>query len=625
MEMISFSPAPVSRYFVVFFLFLFFSPAAFADDWSGDCEADLPASFPDEMDWGLAYILKDQEDNSAWQRAILTEPTDSITIEEFESYEITGTAGANAPVQLYLYEPQSNNNGEGMKKPSQGVCLRETADENGYFVFEVTTRTLWGNAGKDLVIDPYYRMEKSWDQAADEETSQNFYIGTNLPLRTIHVEFPVVSNDSTPQMGCQFFGPLALAIDIDPADIDSSWKWNDIESLFQTLDDEVVRIARVTNMHTFYAGTKKKNDDDTSYYPANDLLEVSLRTVVMETIKRYLLGNSNIASSITQALPEISIVQLDEFATENKTGNIADMVKDIEEALTNGSNRDVALERIQQKVIAERESRCSNCGTVYPREPLIDNIDFWKDSFPANSNANSWEGDFLNLLKFWTGELTQNNALVQDDSFFGWNYLSRDWGGIGTSGYYSQLECDSWKMVYTQGVSPRLLLNTLEPITLTPLFTDLILHSSNKNFDENEHWNFPEGEKEELFYEYRPTRPLEAEPVAHLCVNQNTISQLQSDLADTFGLSEKERSLIQEELTGNILPEGATEFLPFSLANPTDIAKRIAWNGNGNPLNIAQLFFQREPGTCSTYEFTPMTSLSPFDSNREGFEVGMVE
>ena len=59
-------------------------------------------------------------------------------------------------------------------------------------------------------------------------------------------------------MNCYSFGPLALAIDIDPADIDSSWEWNDIETLFQTLDDEVIRIARVSNFHTFYAGTEKK-------------------------------------------------------------------------------------------------------------------------------------------------------------------------------------------------------------------------------------------------------------------------------------------------------------------------------------------------------------------------------
>ena len=610
---------------MLFFLFFFFSPAAFAEEWEGDCEADLPASFPDDMDWGLAYILKDEETDSAWQRAILTEPTDSITIEEFESYEITGTAGANSPVQLYLYEPQSNDDGDGMKKPSQGVCLRETADENGYFVFELTTRVLWGNAGKDLVIDPYYRMESSWDQATDEETDQNFYIGTNIPLRTIRVEFPEINEESIPTMNCYSFGPLALAIDIDPADIDSSWGWDDIETLFQALDDEVIRIARVSGFHTFYAGTEGENEEDDSYYPASDLLEVSMRAVVLETIKRYLLGNSNVASTITQALPEISIVQLDEFASGDKTGSIAEMAQDIEDVLTNGSDRDAALERIQKKIIAERESRCSGCGTVFPRDPLIDNIDFWQTTFPASSDADSWEEDFMNLLEFWTGDIIQNDALIQDDSVLGWNYLSSDWYGTGTSGYYTQLECDPWEMVYTQGVSPRLLLNTLEPMTLTPSFTNLILHSSSKTFDENESWNFPEGEKEELFYEYQPTQPLEAEPMAHLCVNQNTISQLQSDLADTFGLSEKERSLIQEELTGNILPEGATEFLPFSLANPTDIAKRIAWNGNGNPLNIAQLFFQREPGTCSTYEFTPMTSLSPFDSNREGFEVGMVE
>ena len=58
------------------------------------------------------------------------------------------------------------------------MCLRETADEMD-ILFLKSTRTL-GNAGKDLVIDPYYRMEKSWDQATDEETDQNFILGTKF-------------------------------------------------------------------------------------------------------------------------------------------------------------------------------------------------------------------------------------------------------------------------------------------------------------------------------------------------------------------------------------------------------------------------------------------------------------
>ncbi|QQS59426.1 hypothetical protein IPN35_00860 [Candidatus Peregrinibacteria bacterium] len=597
----------VSRYFVLFFLFFSFSSIAFADDgWNGDCTADLPASFPDDRDWRDAYILKDQEDNSAWQRAILAQPTDSISLKEFESYEITGTARANSPVQLYLYESVPNESGTGIHKPSQGVCLREEADEKGYFVFKVTTRTLWGNTGKDLVIDPYYRMEESWDQAVPQDTNQDFYIGTGVSLRTIRVELPPQTT-TAPSMGCSSFGPLELAIDLDPADINT----NKISNVFGSVDDEAVRIARVSGFHTFYAGTKTDKA-----YSATDLAEISMRSVVMETIKRYLLGNTNVASSITESLPEVSVVQLETFA--DKTGGVADMVKYIQEAMTtDGDDRNVALGRIQQKIIAERNARCLNCSG-YPIDALIENIDFWKSLFVSESDDDSWASDFIELLNFWTGGTNQTDSLIQDDSVLGWNYLAR------YSGYASELECESWKMIYTQGVSPRLLLRTTEPVALSPKFTDIILNSSSLTFDENETWNMPAGEKKELSYEYQTTRPFEVESVANVCMNENTLSSLRSDLSQSFGLSSQELDLVETELFGRI-PSEEDVFLPFAIANPSDIAKRILWDGNGEQLNISQLFFRREEGTCPGYAFVPAFSLDSFDSNRDGFEVGMVE
>jgi len=373
----------------------------------------------------------------------------------------------------------------------------------------------------------------------------------------------------------------------------------------------------LSGLHTFYTGTKVDGD-----FGKEELLGISMASITMETIKRYILGNGNVTSDSTDSIAVITSSALG--GSQSGSGKIAQMTTSIEEALAGGDDRDVALEQIRDAVIFERgrdgysSTRCSGC-VLYPMEPLLEDIEFWKNLFPAVSTTDSWADDFITLLEFWTGSISQNDALIQDDTVLGWNYLE-----LLESYSSAEVSCDTWKMVYTQGVSPRLILNTLEPISLSPNFTDIILHSSNMTFDNKESWNMPEGEKPELFYTYRKTKPLTPSSVANTCFNTDTLPALLSDLSNSFNLTSKETDLVTKELTGRI-PTQENQFSSFSIANPQDIAQRFSWKGNNKPLNISQLFFERNQETCSEYSFAPTSKLSHFPLNRDGFEVGIVE
>jgi hypothetical protein len=106
-----------------------------------------------------------------------------------------------------------------------------------------------------------------------------------------------------------------------------------------------------------------------------------------------------------------------------------------------------------------------------------------------------------------------------------------------------------------------------------------------------------------------------------MCVRKTDLSQLVSSFKKTYKLTSEETSVLSQELTSQF--PATSGFVKVTMANPSDIASRISWLGDGKPLSILQLFFDFTPEACNKESLTPPSIQIP--SDRDGFEVGVIE
>jgi hypothetical protein len=171
------------------------------------------------------------------------------------------------------------------------------------------------------------------------------------------------------------------------------------------------------------------------------------------------------------------------------------------------------------------------------------------------------------------------------------------------------------------GDTPLLLLNTLDPITLAPEFQDTVIVYADKAFDSANSWSLPAGKKKPLDYRYDFTKPFTKDRAGEMCVRKTDLSQLVSSFKKTYKLTSEETSVLSQELTSQF--PATSGFVKVTMANPSDIASRISWLGDGKPLSILQLFFDFTPEACNKESLTPPSIQIP--SDRDGFEVGVIE
>lgn len=171
------------------------------------------------------------------------------------------------------------------------------------------------------------------------------------------------------------------------------------------------------------------------------------------------------------------------------------------------------------------------------------------------------------------------------------------------------------------GNTPIILLNTLEPITLTPDFTGTRIVYSGKQFTDGTGWAFPAGKKQPLDYRYDFTEPFTKVRAGTMCSKKANLPALTGSISKAYKLTPDETSALSRELTSQF--PTTCDLVKVTMANPADIASRIAWLGNGKPLSILQLFFELTPGACTTESLTPPTLDIP--ANRDGLEVGIIE
>lgn len=232
---------------------------------------------------------------------------------------------------------------------------------------------------------------------------------------------------------------------------------------------------------------------------------------------------------------------------------------------------------------------------------------------PSASTDSTWAEDFIKMTEFWTGNLEVNGCLAKDDPLFKQGFLKENFDV--NSNYVCQY-------IYTQGLTPTLVLSIPEAVTLEPAFAGATMAIAQKPFDQGETWILAAGDKKPLSYRYELTEPLTPSYQADFCVDKVSAGKVATALSKPYGLNDAESQAITDELLTEMPKE--TGYYRVRLADPQQIASRFVWKGNGESLDLLQLFFKVVPGGCDA----PATELplSPVvDADRDGFEAGILK
>ncbi len=618
-----------------------------------NCQVNLTSGISDTQNWKNVYIVRG-DDGSAWQRGIISNPQGGkLLISEGESTNITATVAPNADTAFFVY----TNEGNGfLKKPGEGVCFEGLqGSASGSTTFPINARALWGAIGKRVVVDVFYRMDQSWSQVTGQNTNNNFLIGTSLPPKivTVNLDVPPVSKVAMPQIqqgawersggsgatlptqpgaisggsqsGLQQPAPSEMgqprveisppsskigggsnqqsgclsggsAFRVDPANFPPRFLGNN----FDKIGGNAVDISiLVTGTNTHYVRLANTNSENAN---ASEMKIVAHKIEILEGIKRMLegavnkplFGSSTRANAIGNLMPD----NLQKNAETNAT------VKGIKTLLTGSGDRKAAATTINKIFRDWVGSQGFGFIELQPEYLL--------DIFPTISTADTWAEDFLNILVAWTGSTAQNLCIFSD-------LMSPDLSE--DLSYFSTAEGSLGNGVYANGVSPRILLNTTDTIALSPAFSDTKIVYAEKQFTDAAGWALSAGKKQPLYYRYDFTSKFSKTRVGEMCIKQAMLPKLISSLNNAYHLTDDEAATLSAELTAEF-PE-TDDFVQLSLANPTDIATRFSWTGNGEPLSLLQLFFEFTPGDCTEESLTPPTINLPM--NRDGFETGIIE
>lgn len=371
-----------------------------------------------------------------------------------------------------------------------------------------------------------------------------------------------------------------------------------------TVQDQDVAITRIPTggAHTFLTGTK----DEAPTYSIDELRRISMKSLIMETLKRFVLDETN-----SYLLTIESINEEGEYAP-----NIKNILLD--------TDRTTSLEEIAKKMKTNISFSCGgSSGIKYDLEATINNsLD--EIFFFTMEEESDWKEAYIAVTDLWTGSHAKNKCLVLDDGKLCWNYTTNLYGDENYRGGTIKTACE-WTVDYVHGDSPHILLNTLEEVVLEPDFKNTKIVFSQKPFNtDSEAWNFEAGEKQALYYEYEFLTSY-AEPfVSEACLSQKDISAFSENFQKELNLSIKEVEIMKNELSGLIPPDDG--LYKIQLADPRGIQKYISWKTNGSSADILQLYFQRDKNaSCSTRSLGVVPEeLFEMSKKREGFEVGLI-
>ncbi len=585
---------------------LWTSPAMAQQQSVQNCDPDLVAQVPANIDWDDAYIIRGDND-TAWQRSIFNQRTEIITVREGETFKIEGNAQPGAPVQVFIYTRSSNP--AATDRPSNGVCfqINETDPSSGYFSLDVHASIIWPMIGKKIVLDAFSRLEDSWDQLQGAKTNQNYFIGTHSLPTIVDIvadvsdvaEIERASRQAAGTSGtcttlCDSGRNIIESVFLDPANA----PFPAIVNAFDAVGSQALQLARNEGGHTHYAN-------------AAGIDQITLQrftdsAVGMEMLKQALLGIilDNKGGEVT-GINSISATELINASTGSGSGNanaskLTNLVKDV---ITN-NNRAGAAKEIADFVL----------DITYRSERVAKGV---LDALPDNGTEANWAQYFVDSMAFWTGSLEPNTCLVLCDGSQRKNISGK---------IRDRIKCDGANggpvvtFEYVQGVSPRLVLSSSEEVKLKPSFDDVLVTYASKMFDTGEQqWTLASGNKDTFYYRYAFLKDYGGGYVGEACVAKSDVERYASTIADSLRLNAQEKQALVAELHSGITSEDG--YYAVQVADPDDIATRFAWKDGDAALDIFQLFFAVEQNACAGTYFGDIDATN---TAADGFEAGIL-
>ncbi len=586
----------ISSIFV--FLLAFFTPI-FSGQASENCPTDITTNFTGSS-WEEAIQLED-EDGFVWQRAIVNQQA-KFPIREGEATNVYGFAEPFSEVYLFVYGLDRDNFGNLIAPGGRSNCfLVGKADQKGIFSYPIAASLLWGAAETDMVFDAYYKKSAHDLMLSPSKTNQNFFIGTAVKPAIMKIVFDLEEkNGNTFQDNiCKEVCPSGIieAVNLRAGKLNQD-QVKLMGASFDSVGWEDVNIGRQFRSNTYYAGSVEGVTD--ANIEAYRLLTKT--SLTLELLKRALLGDQNVGG-IVPGLDKITAVDVRKAAEKDiqyseKTQDFAIAVKNI--LMGNDAVREDSSTDISQSIANDDNAMMLRKDEIssYLQNALTSGV----------SEEGNWAENFIQIIAFWTGKMDKNQCLLS---------------GINIDSVYKKSNLDSTRcnMRYVSGITPRILLNTQEPISLEPDFQDTQMILSDTVFDEPNQWNLPKGKKEEILYRYEFTKPFLGSNSGDICIRSSDMKEFSQVVTEEFSLSEEEKNLLEEELQ-IVLPQN-NEFLHMTIVDEKDIARRFSWKGNDRPISLLQLFFHVDRKGCFEKNID-LPVLSGFQK-RDGFEVGFIQ
>jgi hypothetical protein len=649
----------------------------------GTCLADLPGQVDAGVDWRQVMRIKDDADDF-WQRAIITNPKDTMLVTEGDKNVIEGTAERGTKIQLYFFMPTYDTDGT-LLAPGDGVCVDlGFADLSGYFKFEIDPTVLYPNIGEELIFDAFFLTDRAG--MPPSATAKNYAIGTHLPLRQVTLtsrfenappvpgtpnppEPPPAQNhppsvptapppptsgggtsgggtsgggsgggsssgssgttydqidNSVPQELCTpppKWVNLKKANIMNPAALPANLRGNN----FDAIGNDVIGIARTAEngrTRTFFAGLRNGTDGITHA----DIAPVVAKMLMTEQLKRALLGDPRVGGQApgvsSMKAHELDAALLDNSRASDTTKAYANAIFTL--MTGTAAERVNAANSLRDITVAVVEGRTGKkfYENIYPY--YLKEAQFFLDLFPQDaSTPERWADDLLTIFHFYTGGVeVQLDVMRYDQDVYYKNYSLYHWMPDKFASANSGALCppEFGRLKVVMGQSPRILLHNTNFKRLIPDFTEIKVTYSDRMFDQINGWSATLADTEALYYEYEARQPFDFSYTHEFCARNADVDQLASHFQSELGLLDTERQVIIDELK-NQLSASETHYL-LRLADFTDIKQRFRWKGDDTPLSIYQLFFEATPAACSELSL-PAVNVEMPNPNRDGFEVGM--
>ncbi len=187
--------------------------------------------------------------------------------------------------------------------------------------------------------------------------------------------------------------------------------------------------------------------------------------------------------------------------------------------------------------------------------------------------------------------------------------------------------CNEFEPGPPQGEDPVLVITKTGPVTLAPVFTNMLLSRSTKSFSENEMWEFNGEVLPTLSYEYTSVGDFAPTVSSTSCLSGVDVSEYAQFLTQSLSLPHMAKDFIESELLTKM--RYSSDLYAISIATPSEISDRLSWEIDGQIINIPQVYFQLQQGQCFEKDI-----VAPNDVLREeishsssdiAFEIGILK